>query len=446
MVRALWSTLRFLAADRVAWIERLGRQYGPFGRERVGQRRLVLVNTPETAHQVLVEKAEHFVKSPALRIISRPLLGEGLLTAEGETHRKHRRLVAPAFAHQRVMRYAGLMSRHTADMADAWPDGRRDALADMTRLTLGIVGEALFHADLLGEADELRQSITEALRYATQQTRRVIPLPAHWKTPAAMRAHRAIARLDQTILGLIAARRASGADEGDLLSMLLLASEEDEQGLRTLSDRQVRDEAMTLFVAGHETTANAATWALYLLARHPDAQARLQQEADRELDGRVPEFTDLVRLPYALQVFKEGLRLYPPAFIFSRQVSTPVSIGGHALQAGEIVLMSPYLLHRDPQHFPRPLEFDPERFTPEREAAIPRFAYLPFGGGRRVCIGNQFALMEGQIILATLAGRFEFQPVSLKPRRAEALFTLRPKDGMPLLVKRRKLTPPSASS
>jgi cytochrome P450 len=308
----------------------------------------------------------------------------------------------------------------------------------MTRLTLGIVGEALFHADLLGEADELRQSITEALRYATSQTRRVVALPANWKTPASVRAHKAIARLDQTILRLIAERRASGADEGDLLSMLLLASEEDESGVKSLTDRQVRDEAMTLFVAGHETTAIASTWALYLLALHPEVQARLQRESDQQLEGRVPEFADLARLPFALQVFKETLRLYPPAFIFSRQVATQVSISGHDLQTGEIALMSPYLLHRSPRYFPQPLQFDPDRFTPDREAAIPRFAYVPFGGGRRVCIGNQFALMEGQIILATLAALFEFRPVSAKPQRTEALFTLRPKGGLPLLVRRRQ--------
>lgn len=439
MVGAVWNTLRFLTTDRVAWIERLGREYGDFGRQRVGSRRMVLLNTPEMAQQVLVEQVDHFVKSPALRVISRPLLGEGLLTAEGEMHRKHRRLVAPAFSHQRVMHYAGLMGRRTAEAAAEWTDGRRDLMADMTRLTLGIVGEALFHADLLGEADELRRCITEALRYATSQTRRVIALPANWKTPAAVRAHKAIARLDQTILRLIAARRASGVDEGDLLSMLLLASEEDENGLRSLSDRQVRDEAMTLFVAGHETTAIASTWALYLLARHPEIQKRLQRESDQQLKGRAPEFADLARLPYALQVFKEALRLYPPAFIFSRQAATPVKIGTHEIEAGEIVLMSPYLLHRNPRHFAQPLDFDPDRFHPEREAALPRFAYLPFGGGRRVCIGNQFALMEGQIILATLAGRLEFSPVSARPRNTEALFTLRPKGGMPLVVQQRKL-------
>lgn len=419
----------------------MGREYGEFGRERVGSRRLVLVNSPELAQQVLVEQAEHFVKSPALRVLSRPLLGEGLLTADGELHRQHRRLVAPAFAHQRVLRYAGLMSRHTANAIAEWSDGPRDVLADMTRLTLGIVGEALFHADLLGEADELGQAITAAMRYAMRQMRSLFPIPAHWNTPAAVRTRQAIARLDQTILRLIEERRASGGDQGDLLSMLLLASEEDERGLRSLSDRQVRDEAMTLFIAGHETTANATTWALYLLARHPAIQARLQQEVDATLGGRAPEFADLARLPYALQVFKEALRLYPPAYALGRQVDTPVSIGRHALEPGEIVLICPYLLHRDPRYFEDSLAFDPERFTPEREAAIPRFAYLPFGAGRRVCIGNQFALMEGQIILATLASRLSFETLSAQPRQSEAMFTLRPRDGMPLLVRKRPTLP-----
>lgn len=429
--------LRYLAGDRLQWIERMGREYGDFGRERLGSRRMVLVNTPEMAQQVLVERAEYFVKSPALRAIARPVLGEGLLTSDGETHRQHRRLVAPAFAHQRVLRYAGLMSRHTAAAAEGWTAGTRDVLADMTRLTLGIVGEALFNADLLAEADELGQSITTAMRHATRQMRRLVPIPPSWNTPAAARTRQAIARLDRTILGLIEKRRASGQDQGDLLSMLLLASEEDEQGLRSLTDQQVRDEAMTLFIAGHETTANAATWALYLLALHPERQAQLQREADGVLGGRAPAFADLARLPYALQVFKETLRLYPPAYVLGRQVATPVTIGNHALEAGEIVLISPYLLHRSPRYFADSTRFDPERFTPEREAAIPRFAYLPFGAGRRVCIGNQFALMEGQIILASLASSHRFRPLTANPRPGEALFTLRPRNGMPLRVERR---------
>ena len=434
----VWKTLRFLATDRLRWIERLGRQYGDFGRERVGPRRLVLINTPEMAQQVLVERAEHFVKSPALRVISRPLLGEGLLTSDGETHRQHRRLVAPAFAHQRILRYAELMSRHAARAANQWTGGTHEMLAEMTRLTLAIVGEALFNADLLAEADELGRSITAAMRHATRQMRSLFPIPAHWNTPGAVRTRQAIARLDRTILGLIEKRRAGGEDQGDLLSMLLLASEEDAQGLRRLTDQQVRDEAMTLFIAGHETTANATTWALYLLARHPDVQSRLQREADAVLNGRPPAFADLSRLPYALQVFKESLRLYPPGYVLGRQVDSPVTIGGHALDPGEIVLISPYLLHRNPRYFPDSTRFDPDRFAAEREAAIPRFAYLPFGAGRRVCIGNQFALMEGQIILATLAGSFTFHTLSPKPQPSEALFTLRPKGGMPLAVERRR--------
>jgi len=433
----VWKALRFLTTDRLRWIERLGREYGDFGRERIGSRRLVLVNTPEMAQQVLVERAEHFVKSPALRVLSRPLLGEGLLTSDGEMHRQHRRLVAPAFAHQRIMRYAGLMSRHAAAATVDWTDRPREMLADMTRLTLGIVGEALFNADLLAEADELGRSITAAMRYATRQMRSLFPLTANWNTPAAVRTRKAIARLDQTILGLIEKRRASGEDQGDLLSMLLLASEEDGQGPRSLTDLQVRDEAMTLFIAGHETTANATTWALYLLAMHPEIQLRLQCEVDGVLGGRAPEFADLARLPYALQVFKEALRLYPPGYVLGRQVASPVTIGKHALETGEIVLISPYLLHRSPRYFPDSTRFDPDRFTPESEAAIPRFAYLPFGAGRRVCIGNQFALMEGQIILATLATTHTFRALTSKPRESEALFTLRPRGGMPLRVERR---------
>ncbi len=418
-------------------MESLAREHGDFGRIAIRDRRLILINTPALAQELLVERGEDYIKSPGLRVVGKPLLGEGLLTAEGEIHRRQRRLVAPAFAHHRVMRYADLMARHAREHIGTWRDGSLDLLPEMTRLTLGIVGEALFHANLLGEAAELGNAITEAIRHGTSQLR-VVHVPPKWRTPGNLRAERAIERLNQTIFRLIEERRASGEDHGDLLSMLLLASEEDEHGLRSLTDKQVRDEAMTLFLAGHETTANAITWSLYLLATNPELQQRLQAEVDC-LQGKPVEFADLPRLPFALQVFKEALRLYPPAYLFGREAIRKTRLGTHDVEEGEIVLFCPYVMHRNPRYFDRPLDVEPDRFVPEAEARIPKFAYLPFGGGRRVCIGNQFALMEGQILLSTIAAQWSFTRHSKRAPRYEPLVTLRPKGGMLLELQRRQL-------
>jgi cytochrome P450 len=427
--------LRFVTGDRIGFIEQLNRDMGEFGRLRLASRRIVFVNTPEMAQELLIDRADDFQKSPGLRIVGKPLLGEGLLTAEGEDHLRQRRLVAPALAHHRVMRYAALMEQHTREHIANWRNGSIAMLPEMTRLTLGIVGEALFNANLLDEAAELGGAITDAIRHGTRLLG-IVHVPANWKTPGNRRVARSIDRLNRTIYRLIEERRASREDKGDLLSMLLMSSEEDEQGLRTLTDQQVRDEAMTLFLAGHETTANAVTWSLYLLARHPEIQQRLQEEVD-QLGGSQIAFADLPRLPLALQVFKEALRLYPPAFLIGRQARRETRIGGHAIEPGEIVLLAPYVLQRSPRYFEHPLKFDPHRFLPERESAIPRMAYLPFGAGRRICIGNQFALMEGQILLATLASRWHFHRASTKAPGYEALITLRPKDGMQLEIERR---------
>ena len=436
-MRAAWQIFRFLTGDRIGFVEQLDRDMGDFGRLRVASRRIVFVNTPELAQEVLIDRADDFHKSPGLRIVGKPLLGEGLLTAEGENHLRQRRLVAPALAHHRVMRYASLMEQHTREHVASWQPGSIAMLPEMTRLTLGIVGEALFNANLLDEAAELGSAITDAMRHGTRLLG-IVHVPADWDTPGNRRVARSIDRLNRTIYRLIEERRASGEDKGDLLSMLLMSSEEDEHGLRSLTDKQVRDEAMTLFLAGHETTANAVTWALYLLARNPEIQQRLQGEVD-QLSGNPIAFADLPRLPLALQVFKEALRLYPPAFLIGRQAKRDTRLGGHAIEAGEIVLLAPYILQRSPRYFEQPLHFDPDRFLPERESTIPRMAYLPFGAGRRICIGNQFALMEGQIVLATLAARWEFQRAAAKAPGYEALITLRPRDGMQLEIQRRKV-------
>ena len=399
--------LRAIFGNRIGMIERLGAEIPRIGRSQFGKIGVVLVNTPDLVSEVLIDKAADYQKGPVLRVIARPVLGDGLLTSEGEQHRERRKLVAPAFAHQRVSKYAAVMTARTNAARDEWRDGQEvDMAQEMMRLTLDIVGRTLFDVELLGKADTLGRDITTVQHSAEVQMRMPFRIPFRWKADAAL------ARLNETIYGLIRERRATGEDKGDLLSMLLLSTNEDTG--QHLTDQEARDEAMTLFLAGHETTAQAMAWAWYLLARNPQYFARLREEG----------------APFALQVMKETMRLYPPAYLVARSALRETSIGGFPVKKDDLVFMAPWLFHRDARLFEDPLRFDPDRFLPEREAKLPRFAYMPFGGGRRICIGNQFALMEGQIILNTLAQRIDMKLLSKKPIGVEPFITLRPKGGV----------------
>jgi cytochrome P450 len=405
--------LRALFGNRVRMLEKLSAEIPRIGRASFGRVNVVLVNTPELVAEVLIERADDFQKGPVLRMLSRPLLGDGLLNSEGEQHRERRKLVAPAFAHQRVSKYAAVMTEHALAAQAGWRNGERiDVAQAMMRLTLGIVGRTLFDVDLLDRADTLGGDITTLQAWAVRQMRVPFRLP-QMRAPAA-----ALARLNETIYRLIHDRRASGRDNGDLLSMLLLS--QDEETGRHLTDEQVRDEAMTLFIAGHETTAQAMAWSWYLLAQHPAHFERLRREG----------------MPYALQVMKESMRLYPPAFVMGRSALRDTRIGGFQIHKDELVLIAPWLFHRDPRLFGDPLRFDPDRFLPDREAALPRFAYMPFGGGKRICIGNQFALMEGQLILSTIAPHVTMELASRRPIELQPFITLRPKNGVKVDIRR----------
>jgi cytochrome P450 len=395
-------------------LDELGANIPRIGRASFGRLHVVLVNTPDLVPEVLIEHANDYQKSALLRILAGPLLGEGLLVSEGEQHRERRKLVAPAFAHQRVSKYAATMEEHALAAQTTWREGQTiDIAREMMRLTLGIVGKTLFDVDLLDRAATLGRDIA-TLQAALMLQIRVpfIRLPMQGKNRAA------IDRLNETVYGMIRDRRASGIDKGDVLSMLLLS--QDEETGEHLSDEQIRDEAMTLFLAGHETTALAMAWSWYLLTKHPQHFARLRSEG----------------MPFALQVMKEAMRLYPPAFLLARAALCDTSIDGFAVRKDEVVFIAPWLLHRDPRNFEDPLRFDPDRFLPEREARLPRFAYIPFGGGRRICIGNQFALMEGQIILSTIAQHAGMELVSKEPIRLRPLLTLHPQDGVEVRIRR----------
>ena len=334
---------------------------------------------------------------------------------------------------KRIEGYAKAMVDYAQRMESEWESGQtRDVHHDMMRLTLGIVAKTLFDADVSGTADRIGEAVTIGLETTNKKFNRILRVPDWVPTRENQRSKQALRTIDDVVMGFIHARRASGEDKGDLLSMLLLV---DEAG--GMSDKQARDEAFTLFVAGHETTANALTWTWYLLSQNPQAEETLHQELDRVLAGRAPSMQDLPNLPYTDAVIKESMRLYPPAWTVTRQPIVEVQIGGYTIPAGANIFVSQYVLHRDGRFFPDPDQFCPERWADNLEKRLPRFAYFPFGAGPRVCIGNSFALMEARLVLAEMAQHYQPRLVQGFVAHTEPLVTLRPRGGMPMMIERR---------
>lgn len=365
------------------------------------------------------------------------LLGEGLLTSEGEFHLRQRRLAQPAFHRQRIAGYAATMVEYAARTRDEWRAGEtRDIAREMMRLTLAIAGKTLFDADVESEADEIGEALTTTFALFNR-----VSLPfAQWldrlPLPATKRFQKARQRLDSTIYRIINERRAAAVDRGDLLSMLIAARDDEGDGTG-MTDEQLRDEAMTIFLAGHETTANALTWTWYLLSQHPEVAARFHAEIDEALKGRLPSAEDFPRLRYTEMVLAESMRLYPPAWLIGRRALSDYQINGYRIPARSILLLSQYVTHHDARFFPDPFRFDPERWTPEARESRPKFSYFPFGGGPRLCIGEHFAWMEGVLVLATIAQRFRMRLAPGHPVEMQPLVTLRPKHGMKLILEAR---------
>ncbi len=430
--------LRF-QRDLLGFAEQVTAQHGDVVAFTLAGDRWAFVNHPDLIRDVLVTHHRTFVKGRALERAQR-VVGTGLLTSEGEFHLRQRRLAQPAFHRDRIAAYADQMVALASRCRERWQPGATvDMHEEMMRLTLAVVSKTLFDADVENESEALGDAVTNILDSFAMI---MLPFPGlveRLPLPFARRFRQARARLDDTIYRIIADRRASGEDRGDLLSMLLYATDAEGDGTG-MTDRQLRDEALTIFLAGHETTANALTFTWYLLSQHPAVASRLNAEVDA-LDG-APTFADLGRLPYTRQVVSEALRLYPPAYAIGRRALEDYHCNGYVLRKGTVVLVLPWLQQRDARWWSDPLRFDPDRWAADAVATRPKFSYFPFGAGSRICIGEQFAWTEAILMLATLAQRWSAtlvpdHPVGLQPR-----ITLRPSHGMRMVLQQRTGTPP----
>ena len=414
----------------LAFLESMVREFGDVSYMKLNRENIFLVNHPDLIRDVQVTHHNHFTKARAFAR-TRQLLGKGLLTSEGDFHLRQRRMIQPVFHSNRIATFAQAMTRQAERMGSRWNHGATlDISHEMMQLTLSVVGETLFGADLESDANEVGAALTATMKLLS--TMMMLPFAAALeKLPLP-----AIRKIDKIVYRLINERRASGERHEDLLSMLVLAQDEENSDAR-MTDQQVRDEAMTIFLAGTVTTSNALSWTWYLLSEHPEVETRLHEELDAVLGGRLPTHTDVQALPYTEKVISESLRLYPPTWMTARRALKEYQVRDYVAPARSIVMMSQWVMHRDARYFPEPLRFDPERWTSEFRAALPKYAYFPFGGGPRRCIGEGFAWMEATLFLATLAQQWKLR---LRPGHRvipQPLVTLRPKHGLHMIALQR---------
>jgi cytochrome P450 len=430
----VFSTFR---TDPLTFLSQAARQYGDVVGLRFLHFRTYLVSHPALIEEILVNHARKFVKGRVLQANKR-LFGNGLITSEGEFWLRQRRLVQPAFHRDRIASYASVMVDFTLRTLASWRHNQEcDIHREMMALTLQIVGKTLFNAEVAHETAKVGRTL-EVLLELNADFRRLIFTPKWLPTVRNLRTNLGIRRLDKIVYRIIAQRRAAGHDAGDLLSMLLAAQDVDGS---VMTDRQLRDEAITLFLAGHETTANALSWTWWLLGHNPTVERKLHAELDTVLKGRSPSLEDLPKLSYTHQVLNESLRLYPPAWGIARLAIEDHEIGGYPVPKGTGVAVSQWVVHRDSRWFDSPEQFRPERWTDDLQKRLPRFAYFPFGGGPRQCIGNTFALMESALVLATIAQKFR---ISLLPGHKViplASITLRPRYGIRVKLAKRDSCP-----
>ena len=429
----LWFVLhRFRPADPIVLFQQLAREYGDVVHHQLGRQHIVFLNHPELIREVLVNQSDNFEKERTVRR-SELLLGKGMITAEGAAHRRQRQAAAPAFHRQRIGFYAQAIVDNARRARERWRDGEVVELSlAMMEMSLAIVTQTLFGTALDSEAAELAAAINTIMSMYNY----MIVMPAaealvHLPLPKVGKFKRARARLNATVYRMIEAHRHAPAG-GDLLCMLLEAFPDADDG------PSLRDQVITIFLAGYETIANALSWTWYLLAQNPQAEQKFHAELDTVLAGRLPAFDDLPRLRYTEMVLAESMRLYPPAWAMGRRALRDFALGPYWLPARTTVLMSQFVMHRDPRYYPDPLRFDPERFTPEAKASRPKLAYFPFGAGPRQCIGESFAWMEGVLALATIGQLWQFRLQPGQIVEPQPLITLRPKHGLRVRAQRRE--------
>jgi cytochrome P450 len=454
----LWGNFGPFRSDSLEFLSHCAREYGDIASFRLGHRRIVLVSHPDLIEQVLVNDNRNFIKHFAFKLL-RPTMGNGLLMSEGDFWLRQRRLMQPAFGPRQLETYAGTMVEHTRRMLAGWNDGHVcDVHHEMMALTLAIVAQVLLDVDTSNDVNDVAGAVDLLMVDFNYRFKNPLSWPLWLPTPWNRRIRRAIHGLGEIIQGIIAQRRASNEDRGDLLSMLVHAR--DELDGKGMTDRQLRDEVMTMFLAGHETTANALTWTWYLLCQHPEIEERLHAEVDQVLGGRLPTAADMPRLPFTERVILESMRLYPPAFVIGREAIEPYTIGDYRLPRGATLLMSQWVVHRDGRWYDEPLRFNPDRWRgtgfqpvhgqdahatePAVADRLPKYAYFPFGGGPRGCIGNRFAMLEAVLIVATMAQQVRFKLAEGQKVQPWPAITLRPADGLKATVKRRAVRSPVA--
>jgi cytochrome P450 len=430
MRRLSMREMNAFQADQTGFIQKMIAEQGNVVVLKMMWMRFIILAEPDVVGEFLIKHADQVERDPFVSPIFKRIFGEGVFVAEGARWKRKRKLVSPAFRVKRVRDYAGTMAAYTRDMLDGWSGGDVVAIdAQLTQLTLRIIAKTMYDVDLEGEVETIGRTMKSLLSIVEAQLRSPMSAPAWVPTPTNLRQRRLYGELRELLLGIIARRRASGEDAGDLLSMLLQV--EDEDGA-PMGDDELLDECMTLFVAGHETTAAALTWTWYLLGRHAEARERVYEEVDRVLGGEPVTAQDVEQMPYLEAVIKESMRLYPPAYGFARTVTEPFELAGYAFEEKTIVMVSTYAMHRRADLYPEPEAFRPERFL---EGEPPgRHAYLPFGAGRRICLGSAFAMLEAAVILATMIQRVRLEPVDEAPAVEDTLVTLRPRDPVRMTV------------
>lgn len=428
----LLGDLLEIRRDRLRFLGNLTHQYGDVVRFRMGPQTLHLVNHPDHINHVLSDNSPNYVKGIGLAH-AKSLLGDGLLTSEGSYWRNQRRLIQTLFHREWIKEYAAAMAGATTSMLDNWEtlaehEQPVNVYDEMTRLSFCILTKTLFNVDIANKSDAVGSALTVALQHAIHRMTRLFALPDSIPTPGNLRFRKALRSLDTLIYSLIAERRRTRIESHDLLSIFLFASNGDSGN--PMSDKQIRDQLMTILLAGHETTAIALTWTWYLLSQDQHVEEQLRLELSRALSGRPPQFEDLPKLKYGKAIIEEAMRLYPPVWVIPRKATGQDVIGGYHIPANSGVLISPYTMHRHPDFWQDPGCFDPERFTGHRAADRPQYSYLPFGAGPRNCVGGTFGMTEAQMIVSMVAQRYRLHLLPRQDVELEPLLTLRPKHGI----------------